>query len=86
MQITYIFCTILENEKTRCDLDYKQIDIQLKRHAREEIIEILRKIFASIVQPIPFVYIQLFCQLLDLVDLIPEVCINLQNLQIVVAP
>ena len=21
MQITYIFCTILENEKTRCDLD-----------------------------------------------------------------
>ena len=40
----------------------------------------------QVVVPIPFVYIQLFCQLLDLVDLIPEVCINLQNLQIVVAP
>ena len=40
----------------------------------------------QVVVPIPFVYIQLFCQLLDLVDLIPEVCINLQNLQIVVGP
>ena len=46
----------------------------------------LKKLLKENLQVIPFVYIQLFCQLLDLADPIPVVCINLQNLLIVAAP